>query len=186
MFLSDNRRALPPVALTPPSSVPATPLLLRSARTSPRFALQLRLPEYLRGGNSEAVRILRSLLRIVCLKAEDDAGAVVNERATSRSFPKKKAHRRVKPAKGVRLTSWTRAMNLLASRLIALRRGSMTCLSASSTRRGRDDLRTGRFLLVWTSPPPQKKRHESVGRHYAVVLSPWDINKRCALTLIAC
>ena len=28
------------------------------------------------------------------------------------------------------------------------------------------------------------KRHEPAGRHYAVVLSPWDINKRCALTLI--
>lgn len=29
------------------------------------------------------------------------------------------------------------------------------------------------------------KRHEPAGRHYAIVLSPWDINKRCALTLIA-
>ena len=29
------------------------------------------------------------------------------------------------------------------------------------------------------------KRHEPAGRHYAVVLSPWEVNKMCALTLVA-
>lgn len=29
------------------------------------------------------------------------------------------------------------------------------------------------------------RRHEPAGRHYAVVLSPWHINRMCALTLLA-
>ena len=29
------------------------------------------------------------------------------------------------------------------------------------------------------------KRHEPAGRHYAVVLSPWEINRMSALTLLA-
>ena len=52
-------------------------------------------------GNSEAVRIPRSLLRTAGLKAGDDVDVVVNERSNIEIVPKKKAHRRVKPAKGV-------------------------------------------------------------------------------------
>lgn len=29
------------------------------------------------------------------------------------------------------------------------------------------------------------KRHEPAGRHYAVVLSPWEVNRMCSLTLLA-
>ncbi|WP_251213150.1 type II toxin-antitoxin system PemK/MazF family toxin [Adlercreutzia murintestinalis] len=29
------------------------------------------------------------------------------------------------------------------------------------------------------------KRHEPAGRHYAVVLSPWEVNRMSALTLVA-
>lgn len=29
------------------------------------------------------------------------------------------------------------------------------------------------------------RRHEPAGRHYAVVLSPWEINRMCALTVLA-
>lgn len=29
------------------------------------------------------------------------------------------------------------------------------------------------------------KQHEPAGRHYALVLSPWEINRMCALTLLA-
>lgn len=29
------------------------------------------------------------------------------------------------------------------------------------------------------------RRHEPAGRHYAVVISPWDINSRCSLTVVA-
>lgn len=28
------------------------------------------------------------------------------------------------------------------------------------------------------------KRHEPAGRHYAVVISPWEINSRCSLTSV--
>ncbi len=29
------------------------------------------------------------------------------------------------------------------------------------------------------------KRHEPAGRHYAVVLSPWEVNRMCSLTVLA-
>lgn len=29
------------------------------------------------------------------------------------------------------------------------------------------------------------KRHEPAGRHYAVVLSPWEVNRVCSLTVLA-
>lgn len=29
------------------------------------------------------------------------------------------------------------------------------------------------------------KQHEPAGRHYALVLSPWEVNRMCALTLLA-
>ena len=29
------------------------------------------------------------------------------------------------------------------------------------------------------------KRHEPAGRHYAIVLSPWHVNRICSLTLLA-
>ena len=28
------------------------------------------------------------------------------------------------------------------------------------------------------------RRHEPAGRHYAVVLSPWDVNRMCSLTTV--
>lgn len=28
------------------------------------------------------------------------------------------------------------------------------------------------------------KRHEPAGRHYAIVLSPWEVNRMCALTTL--
>lgn len=28
------------------------------------------------------------------------------------------------------------------------------------------------------------KRHEPAGRHYAVVVSPWEVNNRCSLTAV--
>lgn len=28
------------------------------------------------------------------------------------------------------------------------------------------------------------KRHEPTGKHYAVVISPWDVNSRCSLTAL--
>lgn len=29
------------------------------------------------------------------------------------------------------------------------------------------------------------RRHEPAGRHYAVVLSPWEVNRMCSLTVLA-
>lgn len=56
-------------------------------------------------GNSDAVRIPRSLLRLAGLKAGDDVDIVVNERSNIEIVPKAKSHRRVKPAKGVTFDS---------------------------------------------------------------------------------
>lgn len=43
-------------------------------------------------------------------------------------------------------------------------------------------LEQGDIVSLYFDP---SKRHEPAGRHYAVVLSPWEVNRMCALTLLA-
>lgn len=38
--------------------------------------------------------------------------------------------------------------------------------------------------IVYLNFDPSK-RHEPAGRHYGLVVSPWPVNKMCALTLLA-
>lgn len=56
-------------------------------------------------GNSDAVRIPRALLRLVGLSSGDSVDIVVNERNNIEIVPKGRAHRRVKPARGVTFDS---------------------------------------------------------------------------------
>lgn len=56
-------------------------------------------------GNSEAVRIPRSVLRAVGLGAGDDVEVRVNERNRIELVPKQQVHRRVRPTKGVSFDS---------------------------------------------------------------------------------
>ena len=52
-------------------------------------------------GNSDAVRIPRGALRAVGLASGDSVEVVVNERHNIELVPKQRAHRRIRPKKGV-------------------------------------------------------------------------------------
>ncbi|MDO4289978.1 MAG: AbrB/MazE/SpoVT family DNA-binding domain-containing protein [Eggerthellaceae bacterium] len=52
-------------------------------------------------GNSEAVRIPKSILRAAGLSSGDDVDVVVNESGNIELVPMERAHRRVRPVRGV-------------------------------------------------------------------------------------
>lgn len=52
-------------------------------------------------GNSEAVRIPRGILKAAGLASGDDVSVSVNERGNIELVPQQRAHRRVKPARGI-------------------------------------------------------------------------------------
>lgn len=56
-------------------------------------------------GNSDAVRIPRTILRRVGLASGDGVDVVVNERNNIEIIPRARAHRRVKPMRGVTFDS---------------------------------------------------------------------------------
>ena len=53
--------------------------------------------------------------------------------------------------------------------------------SAPNGMRGSDDLRAGRLISINFDP---SKRHEPAGRHYALMVSPWQVNRMSALTMV--
>lgn len=56
-------------------------------------------------GNSDAVRIPRSLLKRVGLSSGDGVDVVVNERNNIEIVPRSRVHRRVKPMRGITFDS---------------------------------------------------------------------------------
>lgn len=56
-------------------------------------------------GNSEAVRLPRKILKLLGITAGDSVDVVVNERNNIEIIQKEKAHRRVRPMRGITFES---------------------------------------------------------------------------------